>query len=249
MALKRAALALGALALGCGAAPLDVAERAPDPLLTGLVAHWPLDDSTGATATDHSGHGHDGTLTGGTWIDGHFGGALHFASGDAVSVPSFPDAASSWTVALWARPPSGDFGTDYLTLVSTELVFIGGWQMNVTLSPSGSYYEFAYWIGPGDSDYAYLDCNCVDVDQWTHLAATLDSAAGLLSFYKNGALQMTSSTTRTILSGSPTLFMGRWHDADRLYVGDLDDIAIYDHALGTAELARLATAAVPENGP
>ena len=242
------------VALGCGPAPIEVALVAPDPLLNGLVAHWPLDDSAG-TATDHSGNGHDGTLAAGTWITGNFGGALHFDSGNAVSVPSFPDASASWSVALWARPSSPASGNNlWYTLISTENVFKGGWEMNIRLDPASNiYYEFAYWIGPGQSDYALVRCTCVVFDQWTHLAAVRDGPGGTLSLYVNGVLQSTVPQTQPattvlplILPGSPTLFLGRWLGDARLYVGDLDDVVVYDRSLVASEVLRLWTSPVPE---
>ncbi len=242
------------VALGCGPAPIEVALVAPDPLLNGLVAHWPLDDSAG-TATDHSGNGHDGTLAAGTWITGNFGGALHFDSGNAVSVPSFPDASASWSVALWARPSSPASGNNlWYTLISTENVFKGGWEMNIRLDPASNiYYEFAYWIGPGQSDYALVRCTCVVFDQWTHLAAVRDGPGGTLSLYVNGVLQSTmpqapaTTALPLILPGSPTLFLGRWLGDARLYVGDLDDVAVYNRSLVASEVMRLTTSAVPES--
>jgi hypothetical protein len=252
---RRLGIALVAgVAFGCGAAPIEVASVAPDPLLTGLVAHWPLDDGAGTTATDHSGRGYDGTLAAGPWIPGNFGGALHFDSGDAVSVPSFPNASASWSVALWARPASPVSGATLYTLISTENVFKGGWEMNIRLDPAANtYYEFAYWIGPGQSDYAYVRCTCVVLDQWTHLAAVRDGPGGTLSLYVNGVLQSTMPQTQPattalplILPGSPTLFLGRWLGDARLYVGDLDDVVVYDRSLVASEVLRLWTSPVPE---
>ena len=47
---------------------------------TNLVAHWTFDDGSGATATDASGNGHDGTLINGPlWAAGQVGSnALDF---------------------------------------------------------------------------------------------------------------------------------------------------------------------------
>ena len=58
--------------------------------VSGLVAHWTLDEGSGATAGDVSGNGNAGALVGPTWTAGQMGGALRF-DGDYVDVP---DAAS-----------------------------------------------------------------------------------------------------------------------------------------------------------
>ena len=74
LALLAAALVLIA---GCGDAILDAVGLPPGVLADGLVAHWALDEGAGNTASDSSGNGHDGQLTGGTWIsDARFSGGL-----------------------------------------------------------------------------------------------------------------------------------------------------------------------------
>src|SRR6185436_18599594 len=91
-------------------------------------------------------------------------------------------------VALWARMPPGDFGAEYVTLVSTELLYRGGWEMNARLTTGDLEYHFGYWRGPGDLDYAHYECLfCVTTDRWVHIAAVLDHQAHTLSFYLDGA--------------------------------------------------------------
>src|SRR4051794_35107628 len=95
------AFAAGAPALaGCSAGPINVITIDPNSLSMGLVAHWPFDDAAGTVLTDRSGYGRDGVIgpVGATWIAGRFGGALHFDAGE-VTVPSFPQATGSWSVA------------------------------------------------------------------------------------------------------------------------------------------------------
>lgn len=240
------AVPAAALASGCSAGPIDAIDLAPDSLRNGLVAHWSFDDGAGDVLSDRSGNRRDGAITGATWIAGRFGGALHFGGDGAVTVPSFPVATASYSVAGWIRPPAGDFGDTLLTMISTELVFAGGWEMNAKLTPADTQYHFGYWIGPGDSDYVYYPCACVTADTWTHLAAVVDGAAGQLSFYRDGVLQGRSPATRAILPGTATLYMGRWDMTGRLLTGDLDDFAIYNRALVAGEVAQLAGAPAPD---
>jgi hypothetical protein len=240
-----AAAAAAAALAGCSAGPINVITIDPNSLTTGLVAHWPFDDGAGTVLTDRSGYGRDGAVIGGTWIAGRFGGALHFDAGE-VTVPSFPQPGTSWSVAGWVRPPTGDFGTSYVTLISAELLFAGGWELNAKLTPAEMVYQFGYWIGPGDSDYVFYDCHCVTAGEWTHLAGVVDGAAHKMSFYRNGILQAERAAPRPILPGSPTLYMARWAMPDRLYAGDLDDFAIYSRALAPREVELLTSAPVPD---
>jgi hypothetical protein len=244
--LPQAAL-LALLLGGCSGRYLDVAGLAPDSIRLGIVAHWTFDEGSGNTLVDHSGNGHDGTIAGATWIDGRFAGALHFELGNSVTVPSFPQATSSWSVSLWNRPPPGDQGSDYLTLISTEIPFVGGWEWNVRLSPSDTGYHFAYPRG-GDAtyEYNYDDCKCVETSQWNHMVGVVDGDAMRLSIYKNGALQVATGVTDRIQPGSSDLYIGRWYQLDRLLVGDMDDTVIYNRALAPAEIRNLYAQPPPD---
>ena len=254
MAFQRNSTALLLLLASCSPGRFDVVGLAPDSLRTGMVAYWSCDEGTGSTLADHSGNGHDGAITGTTWtwIPGRFGNALHFESGDSVSVTPFPPATDNWSVSLWVRPASGDFGDSYLTLISTEIGCVGGWEMNARLTSSDMEYHFGY-PRQGDAGncrpYEYYSCfNCVDSGQWTHLVALVDSDAGLLSFYRNGVLQGTSASQDLILPGSATLYLARWYKEGRNFVGDLDDVVIHNRALKPAEIESLY-AQPPSNPP
>ena len=52
----------------CGTTPLEAVTVDPRSLAMGLVAHWTFDERSGTVVGDHSGNGHDGQLTGGSWI-------------------------------------------------------------------------------------------------------------------------------------------------------------------------------------
>ena len=219
-------------------------------------------------AADRSGHGFNGTLKGGTWITsqrGLFGGALHFDVGDEISVPSFPQATgSSWSVSLWVRPPVGDFGANYLTLISTENVFSGGWEMNLarmnlSATPPDTFYQFGYYWGTAvpaiPTEYYSYDCQCVGPPpQWTHVVGVVDNVAATLSMYQNGFLQQTPpplDVPHPIKVGSGTLYIGRWPNSQgsaafRSFTGDLDDVVIYNRALTAAEVKELYLAPAPD---
>jgi hypothetical protein len=242
---------------GCSTGPIDVIELDPSGLISGLVAHWTFDDGAGTVLTDRSINQRNGDIINGSWISGQIDGALRFTVGE-VSVPSFPQPTSNWSVAGWVRPRDGDFGDTYLSLISTELLMIGGWQMNVRLTvptadaPVGRFYQFAYWIGPELGDYFFFNCECVDIEKWTHLAAVVDVDGGKLSFYRNGALvgskrDPTMATLPKIKPGSPTLYLARWPpNSDRDLTGDLDDFVVYDRALAPREVELLARVGVPK---
>jgi hypothetical protein len=239
----------------CTPRGLDVVGLAPNTLRTDMVAHWPCDEGTGGMVLDVSGYGHNGSIIGATWLadSGHadFGGALHFESGNSVVVGSFPDATASWSVSLWVRPsawespsPSSDNGSDtYVTLISTEIVRVGGWEMNVRLPQLETTWRYHFgYPNPGDAgswNYQWADAVGFDLGIWTHLVAVVDNVAMKISFYKDGALSGEKAIVSLIQPGSDALYFGRWSGDGRYFVGDLDDIVIYGRALTSTEVDAL----------
>jgi hypothetical protein len=246
------------LAAGCNAGRIEAVGLDPKSPWSNLLAYWSFDDGGGTTLADLSGNGRAGmVLPGATWAPGRFGGALHFDGTTLaeVNVPSFPQVTGSWSVAGWVNAPAGDTGDSYATIVSTENLQVGGWEFNLRLVPPGappasppvsSLYQFAYWIGPGQSNYVNRECDCFTPSQWVHVAAVLDAGAQTLSFYRNGVFQGSTLAATAVQPGNSTLYFGRWaNDDSRRLTGDLDDFVIYNRPLEQAEVQRLAREPMP----
>ena len=236
---------------GCGTGPIDAFGLLPDALSSGLVAHWRFDEGTGTTVADSSGNARNGVLNGSTWSwlpqgQGQFGAALHLRQGDYVTVNGFPHATAGWTVAVWVRFAPQNPAVGEVTVLSTEDVFKGGWEIN--LIDRDLTYHFGFFRGPDSSDYTHYNCaGCVRPDEWQHLAAVVDGAASTMAFYLDGVSQQRQSILQAILPGVATLYMGRWatRDPARLFVGSLDDVAIWSRPLSAAEVVRLTQAPAP----
>lgn len=236
------ALTVAWLVMGCNAAPLDAVGLPPEKLTAGLLAHWNLDDGTGATARDSSGNGHDGQVTGAVWIaDGRFGGGLRFVAGDYVTVTGFPAATPNWTVSTWIRLSSTQLAMDnemWVAILSVENFFAGGWQLNIDNRLAVPRFDFAYWA-PSLQAYVFSECECVGVDRWIHLAAVVDVEANRVTLFLDGAVADQETRPSDIPLGDSTLYFGRWNMNGRFLTGDLDDIAIWNRALSPTEIAAL----------
>jgi Concanavalin A-like lectin/glucanases superfamily len=237
-------LAVVAAAAGCGASPLDAVTVNPHSLAMGLVAHWTFDEGSGSVVGDSSGNGLDGALTGGTWTtDGQFGGALTLALGDYVTVPNFPQATSNWTVSVWTETSRGQLQadtSDTATILSTEVVFAGGWQLHLDNRSGYHQYDAAYWAGSTANDYEVLFCHCIDENRWIHLTAVFDDDAGTFTVYQDGLVVDQKQLPTSILPGDSTLFMGTWNMGERFLAATLDDFAIWNRALDEGEVAILS---------
>lgn len=246
--MKRGAILFAALVwpiTGCSESILDAVGLPPQVLTDGMVAHWTLDESSGTVVNDSSGNGHDGQLTGGTWIsDGRFGGALRLAAGDAVALPGFPSPTPNWSVSVWLRMSDQQFAADasdlFTEILSTENLRSAGWQINVDKVLPQPRYVFSYW-SPPLKDYIGAKCSCVEIGAWVHLAATVDTNTNRITLYRNGMFADDETRPSDIVAGDSTLYFGRWNMDGRLLDGDLDDVAIWARALTAAEISALAT--------
>ena len=238
------AIILAAVLAECDPGPLDAIALPPNSLANGLLAHYTFDEGSGNTVVDHSGNGHNGVLMGGTWIsDGEFGGALHLGGSDNVTVANFPTALTSLSVSAWVRTTSmPDDG--YETIVSTEIVFQGGWQLNLDKTTDATGVHEAFWDTVRGT-YTYYECPCMPIGQWAHLVMVVDNDGHTLTMYVDGQVETVTPAPNPMTPGSATLYIGRWSMQDRLLVGDVDDIAIYNRALASAEVQALGHMPAP----
>ncbi len=210
-------------------------------LTESLLAYYPFDEDGGVVVHDSSGQMRNGALTGGTWLldGGKFGGALHLNAGDFVTVNDFPDAPLSFSVSVWVRTAAAPMG-GYGTLLSTELLYDGGWQFNLEGNDAGIATHFAYWDNTING-YTLARCACVVPNEWMHLVSVVDSAnaSHTLVLYVNGAVSANKTGVQSILPGAPALSIGTWSGGQRFLVGDIDDVAIYDRALSQTEVREL----------
>jgi hypothetical protein len=248
----RRAAALALVLAGCSAAPIDLATLGNGALSNGLIAHWALDEASGAAITDGSGNGHNGVLEGPawSWMSGRFGSDVHFSGADTVAVSGFPHPTPSYTVSAWVLIASAELGAPIANLLSTETIG-GGWALYAMLAPGpGGYlsYVFRYASTTGPQGYWTVTCNCLVPDTWTHVTAVLDADAGRLTLQAGSATPVSIAVTGSMLPGSSTLNIGRSAQLQPPFpvIGALDDIAIYNHALAAEEIAALGAAPAPD---
>ena len=236
---------------GCGPAPIEAVSIAARSLASGLVAHWAFDEASGTTVADRSGNGHDGQLTGGSWVAaGRFAGGLSLRPGDSVTIPDFPEATSGWTVSVWIKLSAADraaFTMERAVLLTAERPSMGGWEIEFDPRPGFEWLEASYFVAAPTNDYVVLDCKCIEIDRWMQWTAVFDSTSSRFSLYHDGILADASSLPAPILPGDPTLYIGRWSQGARSISGVIDDYAIWSRALSGDEVAVLNTRAVPDS--
>jgi len=199
-----------------------------------LVAHWRFDETSGTTAVDASGNGHDGTFMGDPqWVSGKLGNALEFdGSGDYLDCGASPDfeIPVNITIACWIKVN----------------VFDKSWQAIMTTSDSSwrvhrsSTTNNIAWGTSGLNPTDLTGTTDVSTGDWFHVGCVYDGAQKLL--YINGALDASSNSTGNITTSTMPVYIGENSGATgRFWDGLIDDIRIYKRALTETEILGVMT--------
>jgi hypothetical protein len=224
------------------------------PALAGLVGYWSFEEGGGPVIADSSGAGNNGVLvnaTAGTWTDGRVAGThalyLDGTTGDGsthVVIANAPSlqATSALSCAAWVRVD--DISRD-APIVAKE----GPGQLSYWFGTFGAGSESAHpgCFGmlldlDGSQPWSVYDRNqgYLTPGLWQHVASTWDGST--IRHYLNGvALTETASLTGPLHAGTGPLIIGANVPYNNTaFLGALDEVWVYDHALTPEEVRGLA---------
>lgn len=241
------------LGLVAGAAPLltpsgagaAVASYVTEVQADAPSAWWRLGEAPGSTvAKDASGHGRQGTYSGGVTLgtggaiaaDPDTAAAFDGASG-AVTVPDASPLRlnGAFTVELWARSP-GYVGTAPGLLAKGSGARRDGYVLQQTAAGA--------LVFTRNGTTARTPDGVLVADRYRHLALTYDGSA--VRWYVDGALASTTARSYPTSSGTAALLLGQ---GSRPGASSLDEVATYPRALSAARLAAHAAAGRAASAP
>lgn len=198
-----------------------------------LVAHWKLDEATGKIATDSSGNGHRGMLKGNpAWVAGRIDGALDFdGSDDCIDIDA-RIVEGSFSFALWLRHNKEE---GLVPVLYNDTKSIGA--VRVHLAYANPRLRVGIHQGAGKTLPKKIESNTVLAkNRWYFLVATYDTSTNIASIYVDGLLDKEKGLGVNIPYVGPLqIGVGSKNKFD----GVLDDIRIFDHALGADDVAAL----------
>jgi len=199
-----------------------------------VVGWWKLDETEGKSAGDSSGNNHTGTLIGNPqWrpSGGKVGGALEFDGvGDYVET-GYADDLSTWTVVVWVKGSAAPSSEWPVGPVHREKNYQINWNHGTDA------FRGAAGLQVGGEWYA-ASFGDLQGNTWYHLAATYDGDN--LKAYRDGVLITNNSDPSGIPDAeSGTLKFGRHLLTENYFSGTIDDVRIYNYALGEGEIAAL----------
>jgi hypothetical protein len=211
---------------------VTVSNTTPPPP-TGLVAAYNFDAGAGTALSDVSGNGNNGTIANGTWSTaGHSGGALSFngtSTSATVADSASLDLTSGMTLEAWVSPSA--LGTAWRTAVLKEQppsnLTYALYANTDTTRPSAHVFTSS-----GES--ILKGTSVLTLNAWNHVAATYDGTT--LRVYLNGVQTGSSTNGKAISVTTGKLKIGGNAIWGEWFKGLIDDVRIYDRALGASEI-------------
>ena len=205
----------------------------------GLAGYWRMDEASGTTLNDSSGHGQTATSIGGTtWtnstapIISGAGSALNFNAGASqlVSIPHQPALnAYPLTVMTWFKTTNVN-GALVNKYVSSSF---NGYQIFM----SGGHLQGWYFRDPVNNVYngGPMDAGLVNDGLWHHAAMAIDATGGRL--YLDGVLKSSLPWSGTAGPVTTTLALSLGvYQGDSFWNGQLDQVSVWNTALSSSQI-------------
>jgi hypothetical protein len=183
---------------------------------------WKFDEGSGLMASDSIGNGNTGMMYNWpSWTTGRFGNAVSFdGANDYIHRSSLSTTVSGdVSISLWLNYTDANTGKRALNLGGFQVRFSGGC---VGWDNSG---------GPSSETYS---TNAYNNGQWHHVVFTRSGTT--YKMYIDGAADKTGSGT---VVSYTWLYAGSTDGTTNYYVGQMDDVRIYNYALSAAQVASV----------
>jgi hypothetical protein len=205
-----------------------------------------LDEASGLTASDSSGSGNNGMLSGGAaWqpAGGMRAGALKFdGTNGLVTVPDSPtlDNTSAFTLAYWFRADA--YPADSAGLVCKRI--------NISTDNAYTTYLKAadqhIYVDIDTSNNRFASAALIQTGIWYHVALIFDGSLPSnlrAQLWINGTLDTTATeTSAAIPNYASSLLIANTHPgAANWFTGLIDDVRFYRRALNSSEILTLAS--------
>ena len=227
-----------------------VNEVLEEALMPTPIGHWDFDEGQGKTAHDASFNGNNGTLkalsgSGPIWQTGKIGtNALGFnGSNDYVQIPAMEGQRliDTGSICAWIYPKGVGSLSPRGTIIANEDDFVISWQ----LSSNGGAIDWRFPNRQPAEQWHAAGGYIAPVNEWTHIAVVFDK--GKVKTYANGQLVDDASGTGSIGldSAQPKeITVGGRPGMPQYFYGLIDDVRLYDRALGNEEV-RISAEARP----
>lgn len=193
------------------------------------VARWDFEEGKGSSANDKSGNGYTGVWsgTGARWVAGKMGkGGSFNGSTDIVTVSGLADGffTASWTQSFWIKTTS-----------TTNLVITEKGSNNAFIQTGGVSGQIR--AGPVGADVIETTGSPVVNDGKWHFVSVTFSSSKALNIYIDGVVRASSTSVNNAASSATAYALGARVGPSVGFVGQLDDVRVYDYARSGSQVA------------
>ena len=196
-----------------------------------LVGWWQLDEGSGTTAFDSSGNGNDARFEGSpVWEDGKLGKALKFnGSSDYLAAPdseSLDMNGDQLSIAAWINGeawPAANHIVRKIADTAQSPIYV------LRVQPD----SVRAILSTSEGNTTIQGTTVLATNEWIHVALAYDG--GEARIYVNGQLDASMSVSGELAESSNEFRIGRGDPAG-YFVGMIDDVRLYNHALTENEL-------------
>jgi hypothetical protein len=228
---------------------LSLGPEPPAPPAAGPVLALSFNDAGGTVTNDSSGHGNHGTVAGALVAASRagFGSALSFDGvndwvtvGDSATL----DLTNGLTIEAWVRP---SVVSGWETVVMKERgvgnLAYALYSADGTVAQGGADGPAGY-ANIGNVHRSVRQAAALPLGAWTHIATTYDGANQRI--YVNGALVASRGQTGNVsVTASPLRIGGNAAWAGEFFQGLIDEVRVYNRALGATEIATDMNTPIP----
>ena len=199
------------------------------------VGCWKLDETSGSTAADSSGSANSASVGGATWTpSGKVQGCLSF-NGTSSYARITRTISNDFSIAFWVR--------------TTQTGGTGQWWQGKGLvdgEVAGTANDFGtalcvgkFAFGTGNPDTTITSVTSINDGAWHYCVATREQASGTLKVYVDGLLETTGTGSTQSLTAAASLRFGSLQTGQGFFQGSLDEVRVFNRALGHLEIAAL----------
>jgi hypothetical protein len=211
------------------------------------VAYWPLSETAGSTAYELV-QGSNGVYAGGyTLLTGGATGAgfsnphrlvLFNGSSGYAQVPRFI-GSTNFSIAFWLRTGATGGTPNWYNGEGLVDGDVSGTTGDFGVALVGTKVGF----GIGNPDTTMTSVKVVSDSLWHLVVATHDAGSGTMSLYIDGKFDSTTNGPAGPRTNSPALCFGRIQSGGNFLGGSMSDVAFYQQALSTNQIATLYSSA------
>jgi parallel beta-helix repeat protein len=209
---------------------------------TAPVSYWRFEETTGTKAYDEVGN-NDGTITGATREpNGIVGGAMSFDGlGDYITVPDNAslDITGDITLMAWVKPTSFSWGAGkgrgggYIaskwttSSIAYSLTMMGSSPV-FSLSNNGSFFSTSVFF----SDLI------MTANEWNYIVVKKEGST-MMAWLNGQKSQLSGMFAGAIYDSTAPFTIGSDSTGRYSFNGKIDEVAIYNRALSSAEIKRI----------